>query len=453
MKRWGLVWVVAILSCIPILMVRVSSPGLLKDSDTEFLLKIVRERQDPLYWFTHDWPLMNHFYRPVSTLAFEMDNALYGDQAAGFGLTNALLCVACLLLVAWLWREITDSIPITAGATALFGFWHWNGLDLALPMIGYLAFLVGFLGLFRHGFKFWRWLPAVGAISFLVSELHGIQDLYGRMIAWIPGRTASVMTVFCLIAMAAYARYERLSASRAEAKPTALDEPAGTRSTVLSKLKSRYPWLWAILAVVAGAFAFGSYEQAVMLPAALLGVAISFRLQRYRVRWGWQALFWGLLAAYLLARRTFLPDGSSGYQEQQFRDGPGVFLSITSYVMPCLSSIYYQFKVLDLGFAVLMTGQVYGTIWHTYSNIVGLIAARRHWVLALTGFALSILTYLPMAWLNQFEHYHYWPMAMRSLFVVVLTWGTWELCVIAVSPPTRQAPPRPTPAPGSLPRP
>lgn len=451
MKRWGLVWVVSILSCVPILLLRATGKGLLEDSDTAFLLKIIRERQDPMYWFTHDWPLMNHFYRPISTLPFELDNALYGNQAWGYGLTNALICCLCIFLLAWLMRELTDSIPLTVATTALFGLWHWNWLGSALPWIGHLVWVIGFLGIFRHGFKVRFWLPAVAAFAYLMSEMNGIVPLYYRMVGWIPGRTASVMTIFCLISMAAYARYERTSAKREDAKPTSMDEPAGTRSTVLTEATSKAPWLWALVALVAAVLAFGAYEQAVMLPTALLGVAVSLRLQRYRVRWSWQIGFWSLIILYYLVRKAFLPEGTSGYQLQQFRDGPGVFFSITAYILPCLSSLYMQSKMLDLGFALLTTGPIYSAIWETIGNAMGFVAARRHWVLALTGLALSFLTYLPMAWLNQFDHYHYWPMALRSLFVVVLAWGTWELIVIAISPPARKAPPRPAPAPGSLP--
>lgn len=452
MKRWGLVWITAILSCLPILILRATNPNLLQDSDTAFLLKIIRERQDPTHWFTHDWPLMNHFYRPVSTLPFEMDNALYGNQAWGYGLTNALICCLCIFLLAWLMRELTDSIPLTVGATVFFGLWHWHGLSYVLPWLGYLVWLIAFLGIFRHGFKIRFWLPATAAFSFLMSQLDGMASLYFRMVGWIPGRTASVMTIFCLLAMAAYARYERVSAQREEAKPTSMDEPAGTRSTVLSDNKVKATWIWPVIAMFAGALAFGSYEQAVMLPAALFGVAVSMRLQRFRVRWGWQIGFWGLLIAYYFVRKAFLPTGNSDYQLQQFRSGPGVFFSIFGYLVPSLQALYMQSKLLDLGVYVLITGQIYETIWTTVSNVFGLVAASRHWGLGLTGLALSFFTYLPMAWLNQFEHYHYWPMALRSLFVAVLAWGTWELVVIAISPQARKAPLRPSPAPGSLPR-
>ena len=424
---------------------------MLADSDTAFLLRILRERQDPLYWFTHDWPLMNHFYRPVSTATFEFDNAVHFDNAAGYGLTNALLCCLGVLLVGWLMRELTDSIPISAASTAIFGLWIWDGADSLSPWIRYLAVAIGFLGFFRHGFKIGYWLPAVGAFWYLGFEISGMADLRFRMIEWIPGRTASTMAIFCLISMASYARYERLSAVRLEVMPTSLDEPAGTRSSIQSSASPRAPWVWAVLSFLAVAVALASYEQAVMLPAALVALSVSLKLQRYQVRWVWQIAFWALLPLYFVARQAFLPAGVSGYQEQQMLAGPGgtlVFLS--GYVFPAWTSLVSVFNILDLGPTILMTSTVYSAVWNIYANVAAFLATRRHWVLALTGFALSVLAYLPMAWLHQFEHYHYWPMALRSLFVVILAWGAWELAVIAVSPPSRKAPPRLSPAPGSL---
>lgn len=472
MKRWGTALFVAVLSCIPVLLRHATSPALLADSDTTFLLKVIREKRAPMSWFTSDWPLGNHFYRPISTLPFELDNRLYGDSAAGYGWTNCLLCVACILLVAWLWREVTDSVALTCGGTALFALWHWNGLGRISPWIALLAqafVAVSFfwrllrryvpsLAVGRPKVNLWRdmewgrWLPACGALYFLSGALDGIVGLQFRMIDWIPGRTASVMTVFCLISMAAYARYERTSARFDPARATATDEPA-TKSSVQDAGPSRANWAWPILATLSGALALASYEQAVMLPTALLGIAVSFRIRRFRVRWGWQVGFWSLLVAYWLVRHAYVPSDVSGYQAQQFRSGPGVYFSLLAYLFPAASSIYLFFKSLDLGWTLLITDRLYGAVWFAYSNLASLQAALRHWQLALTGFALSFFAYLPMAWLNQFDHYHYWPMALRSLYVSCLAWGVWELCVIAVSPPARQAPERLAPAPGSLPHP
>jgi hypothetical protein len=128
-------------------------------------------------------------------------------------------------------------------------------------------------------------------------------------------------------------------------------------------------------------------------------------------------------------------------------------MDLATYILPCLTTLYFALQILDLGWIVLMGKQVYEAIWVAYGNVAGFLSLLRHWVLAATGYSLSCLAFLPMAWLNRFDHYHYWPMAMRSLFVTVLAIGTWDLVVTALSPPARQAPPRRSAAPGSLPHP
>jgi len=468
MKRWSVALIVAVLSCVPILLRHATNPALLQDTDTKVLLQTIRERNAPMSWFTSDWPLENHFYRPLPTLTFEADNRLYKDDAAGYGMTNALLCAVCVLLLAWFLREITDSVALTAAGTALFGLWHWGNTgwlswavlhgaaalaiaDLAIHGVKGLnkATLRDFPKLFQKGSKLRRWVFAYAAAVFLCTELNGIVGFESRMIAWLPGRTASVMTVFCLTALAAYARYERTSAKQTPAEPTATDEPA-TKSSVQATTASRQSWLWAILAFVASVLAFASYEQAVMLPTALFGVAVSFRLRRYQVRWGWQVAFWSLIVAYWLVRHAYIPSGTSSYQAQQFRHGPGVYVALFDYLSPGMTALNNLRETWD-GLMILVTDRVYSTVWYAYANASALLAAGRHWVLALTGFALSFFAYLPMAWLKPFDHYHYWPMALRSLYVVVLAWGVWELIVNALSPTPKQAPKRPTPAPGSKP--
>jgi hypothetical protein len=78
---------------------------------------------------------------------------------------------------------------------------------------------------------------------------------------------------------------------------------------------------------------------------------------------------------------------------------------------------------------------------------------RKEWAWLLAGYAMSILAFLPMAWLKPFpayNHYHYFSMGFRSLFAVVAVTLLVRVAISAVSPQGRQAPQRLTPAPGSL---
>ncbi len=160
-----------------------------------------------------------------------------------------------------------------------------------------------------------------------------------------------------------------------------------------------------------------------------------------------------MLVAYLLLRRALVPSDVSHYQAQQFRHGPGVYLSLYSYGMPFLGEIPGFMVDLESGWLIFMSATPYIFMLHVATNLTAYYQARRQWVWALAGYGMSFIAFLPMAWLKSFAHYDYWPMALRSIFSVSLLWVGAQLALTAWSPQTRQAPPRPDPAPGSLPHP
>ena len=141
MKRWRAAFLLAFLSALPILFAWNHSRSLLEDSDTKGILAAIRDAHDPLKWFRGDWPIANHFYRPISSLVFEADNAVWRDHAAGYGLTNALLCFACVLLLFWALREITDRPWPTAAATVIFALWHVGPIGNLSSFVGAVAWL------------------------------------------------------------------------------------------------------------------------------------------------------------------------------------------------------------------------------------------------------------------------------------------------------------------------
>lgn len=448
--------ILPVLSCILILSHRASNAGLLQDSDTKVLLEAIAKADNPWVWFAGDWPLANHFYRPISTLFFELDWRLYGSQAWGYGLTNALLCCACVLLLYWLFREAFDEPWLAAVGAALFGLWHlpasligwWGGVLLGLAA----SCLVG---LFRGGgiAKLGHVALAGSALAFLSENFVANQPLYFRMVAWLPGRTASVMLLFCLASLAAYCRYERLTAGRIAAEPTSTDLPA-TKGTQVAA-PGRAPWLWLVLSAVCLVLALGSYEQAVMLPALLLGLAILFRCENRRPHWWPHLLFWGILGGYLLLRAALVPREVSGYQAQQFRDGPGVMMDLMWYLFPPYNTLQ------TAGVSVSgdpLTWVLPSFTWPLLMSLGGAASLlliwrdRQRWR-ALGWLLMAVVAFLPMAWLKMFEHYHYWPAAMKAAYLLVLTSILFRAWASAVSPPGLQAPPRRDPAPGSLPRP
>src|ERR1044072_9224000 len=135
MKGWRLWVLLALIVSLPVLFARSSAPGLLADSDTAFLFKVIREKKETLSWFAGDWPLANHFYRPLPTLTFELDNGLYGAIPAGYGWTNALLCALCSLGLLWLLAELFRSPVVAAAGAGLFSLWSLGiGESFVLPL-------------------------------------------------------------------------------------------------------------------------------------------------------------------------------------------------------------------------------------------------------------------------------------------------------------------------------
>lgn len=457
MKRW-LPWLVVVIAvCAFVYTARSTSTTLLKDTDTAALLNKIREVKDPMAWFKGDWPLQNHFYRPISTLTFEWDNARYGDDPTGYGRTNAMIAAVCVLLLFWLLRELTDSPWLAGVSTVLFGVWHLgsvqlNFLETALLWLAPLCLL----GVFRGGKE--KVLPcAVAALGclYLSSQLQPVAEFSSRIIGWLPGRTASVMTVFALLAMAAFARYVRLSGKRTPMTASIDDVPVSKHAPAPAE-PSRFVWLWAVVSVVGVVLALGSYEQAVMLPAAMVGIAVLFAVRGQKSAWWPHVCFWLLIAGYYVLRTQVLPTETSGYQEQQLRHGMGAYIVLGGYLIPGAYVLYSTLSALSTTYFLLITS----TFWLPLLTAVGNCTTywrawgdkNLRWMIL--GFlALSIVTFLPMAWVKHFGHYHYWPSAMRAPFVVLMFYLVMKLVASAVSLPSLRAPQRQSPAPGSLLRP
>ncbi len=452
-KRWA-PWFLAVLGlCFLVFAGRSTSPTLLQDTDTAVLLSRIQEVGDPLAWFRGDWPLQNHFYRPISTLAFEWDLGRAGTDGAAFGTTNALLACACVLLCFWMMRELTD-LPWFAGvSTLLFGLWHLSE-DWLRWSSGVLAWgsLLCLLGVIRGGkAKVGVCILAALSCLFFSTQLLPVDAFSGRIVHWLPGRTASVMTVFALAGIAFYARSLRLGSTLRFAAATAQDVPA-TKSATVTEVRAVWPLV--VLASVCTLLALGSYEQAVMLPGLMFGVWLFFRLRGFVAPWWPHLVFWGLLVGYMVLRSQLVPSDVSGYQEQQLRTGPGVWIVIGQYLLPAAYWLYTSVATFGGEFLLLMTGTFWPPLLASAGNVIAYVRAwqerDRWWFFAFL--LLSVVAFLPMAWLQPFGHYHYFPSAFRAGFVVILGALVLRLVVSAVSLPVLRAPSRPCPAPGSLPR-
>lgn len=455
MQRWWLPFLVALAASSWVALSPSQSPAILQDSDTRVLLEELKTRNAPLSWFAGDWPLRNHFYRPFPTLTFEADLALHGQRAAGYAQTNALIAAFCTLALFWLTKELTASRLASVFAPTLFAVWQHDWGDYLFSWLIWLRVPIAIFGLWRHGFRLFPVLWAIFALGYLQIEVSGMEALWYRSIGWLPGRTATVMSLFALISLAAYARFERVSGKRA-LLPAATATDPNTAMREQEPKKGKLPGLWFCVAVAALCCALSSYEQAVMLPAILLIVAIALRSRGVLPHWKLHAVFWVALLAYLGVRWQVLPSSASSYQAQQFRSGPGVLMSLSAYWLPAVNSLRILTDTFSLGWQALFVPAFSSSIALMAANIAGIGAALVRSPIRIATICLwaaSGLAFLPMAWLKQFEHYHYLPMALRSIFVFYLGAAVLKLALTAASPPAVQAPRRQSPAPGSLPHP
>jgi len=447
-----------------IVLSRSSSLLLLTDSDTRGLIAGIAERDAPLSWFASDWPIHNHFYRPISTLTLELNHRFGAlNNAAGFGFVNALLCMLSVWALFWLARELTDNPLLTSLSVAFFTLWtlDWSGLSFLQKVLSHAVWLLPIVLFLPHR-DFRKVLFAMLILWFLLPEIDGVSSLYGFTIGWVPGRTATTMTVFALCALAAYARYERYSSLKP--RPFASTDLPFTKSSKHQPKPSRFHFLWPAASCFFLALALGSYEQAVMVPGLLAGVGVWFAATGRRIRWGWHIAFCAVLAGYLALRTAVLPPGVSQYQSQQFRSGPGVWLETAGWLLPSFSSVRDFWMVFDtdvwpsLAANALVLIWTIGSnfsamVWSLSANLTAYFAMSKRLPMALGGYVLSFVAFLPMAWLHRFDHYYFFPMALRSLYVVGMLGIVYQALVTACSPRSIQAPPRHDPAPGSLPHP
>lgn len=450
MRKWGLGAFVLALLCLPLFSLRSASPDLLTDSDTAVALQAIRARQAPLSWFGGDWPLENHFYRPVSTLFFEFDNAISGGNPAGYGWTNLLLVLGSVFALFWLLREISNSVPLSVGGAAVFAVFSAD-LLLEAPWLSYLCF-VPFAALLLGGRSLKRALLASSAWLILGYMLTSAFPLAFRMIQWVPGRTASTMTLFLLLGLACFARYVRLAHAPAAKPATALDLPATKGTAQTTPLRKP---IWLVLGTFATLLALGCYEQAVVLPFLCVGLAI-FWLVQGRRDFKPVALATATTILYASVRMIVLPTAASGYQSQQFRSGPGVWLSLGDYLIPGLCGSVGQIRswvgpstlLLPSFYAPFLVLAAFMTV--AYVTVQEVKRGQADACLALLGYGLSAIAFAPMAFLKHFDHYHFAPLAFRGIAAAGLAAMALRLTVSAATRPARQAPPRPHPAPGSL---
>jgi hypothetical protein len=495
---WAASGIVSIL-CVVLFLWNHKPAPVLEDSDTAFIVHEMNRVNNPWRWFNHDWPLLNHFYRPLSTLVFEFDNRVYGMNAAGWAVTSALLAVFATLALFWFLRELTDSPALSVAGTTIFFFWEISRGEYLAAGLAYVLGVILVVGLWHlrrqpglfktmdravtikirkarppaaqrfqivFGVLSWAigkvWLqykPLTVALLVWVwvyieapglGQSPGSAGIATRILEWYPGRTASLTTALALVGIAAFTRFLRLSPRRS-AKATAVEVPQ-TRNA--SPPRTRPPSIfWPLLACIAEALALLSYEQAVVIPAIFGLLAIFWHFRGTKVKWAWGIPFGILLVAYLIVRREYVPQGHSWYYDWQKRTPLTSIWFLQHYLFFFVPPVVDFCLFLGTPIMLFISLGPATAALNAVAAATAFYQARKRWFVAGVGWLGSSLAYAPMAPFKDFEHYHYLPEALRSIFYVTLVWIAFDLTVTAFAPRARQAPLRLSPAPGSLPRP
>lgn len=448
MKSGALWFLIAFACAVSLLFHRPTTPLILADTDTAVLLQAIEERDDPWSWFAGDWPLENHFYRPVSTLVFEMDHRLHGDNPVGFGWTQAIIAALCALALFWLFSELTGRLALGAAACLVFTIWHFP--PMWLSWVSTLVVGVGIatllIALFRRTGRLLVAVVAFFACLLLAHELHPMIEFGYRIVQWLPGRTASTATLFALLSLASYARFERSYSARPR-PATSVSLPANRTENQFDQARPVKRPIWLLVSLFSLMLALGAYEQAVMVPSLILGTAIWFSFNYRKPHWLVPAASWVLLVGYLALRAGLVPTEASGYQLQQFRTGAGLMIDLSEFLAPAMHRLTQFWLAMDTSPYLLMNPEVLGRLLYGLAfpfTVVGAIQCARGkwcaqpwmgWKLLVYGYLASALAFLPMAWLKIFEHYYHLPLALRAGFLIALAMLAMKLVLEAVSPP------------------
>lgn len=439
---------IAVACAVSLLLHRPTSPNILADTDTAVLLQAIEERNNPWSWFWGDWPLENHFYRPVSTLVFEMDHRMHGENAVGFGWTQALLAALCALAVFWFFTELTGRLALGAASCLLFTAWHFppfwlSWLSTLVVGVGVASIVVALL---RRTGRYVVAITAFFACLLLAHEIHPLIEIGYRIVQWLPGRTASTATLFALISLAAYARFERSYSARLR-PATSVSLPANRTENQFDQARPVKRPIWLLISLFALLLAFGAYEQAVMVPALVLGTAIWFSFNYRKPHWLVPVASWALLGGYLALRAGLVPTEASGYQLQQFRTGAGMMIDLSAFLAPAMHRLTQFWLSVDTSLYMLLHADVWGRLLYGLAfpfTVFGAVQCARGkwcaqpwmgWKLLAFGYLASALAFLPMAWLKIFEHYYHLPLAFRVGFVIALAMLVMKLVLESVSPP------------------
>jgi hypothetical protein len=365
--------------------------------DLRTIVAQLEQPHQPLAWFTGDWVLGNGFYRPLPSLLYELDYRLWGRHLLAYKWVNGLLSLACaLLVVAWV-AELSRSRPLALLTGLIFTAWQ-TGLLPSLPewlLWGVVFASVGVSWFLRRDH---RVALTVGCFTLVLGlELSFIPDLPDlhqssfayRAMGWIPGRTATLMSLFALISLWAYCRH-----------------------------CWRGGWGWAALSLVGFAGALMSYEQAVALPLLMAACGLVIRARGGRFAWLPLVLSLILLELYLWFYLAHIPSQTE-YHQQRLRRFYNLGASLLSWLLPPVHEVLKQLSfAADAPLNLLMPA-----FWQAWLVLLMYaVVLTRVWrnPLVWLGLVGSVLAYLPLAPVIPLMHYYYLSAAFRALWIAAI---------------------------------
>jgi hypothetical protein len=379
--------------------------------DTRVILQRLQQPHSVWAWFVGDWVLGNGFYRPLPSVLYQMDYWLWGDDLLRWKWTNGLLATANALVLVGCVYTLTGRQRVALLVGLAFTLWQ-TGFAPPIPLwVGFGLLAAGVVWGYWQGD--WRRGAVWGALAFaLVVEwgfIGNLPDIHTqsfayRAMGWIPGRTATLMTLFALLALWGAAGYARTGRAR-----------------------------WAALTLGGFVGAMLCYEQFAALPLLMALAVWAVRPpQALAIRAGAVCLACLLLLApYAAFYRAHIPTQTQYHQQRVKRQKTLPMTALTWLAPPApeawtqvdlahtapFSLLFPRFWLAQVGLAAYLVALRYG------------LRSRFGWL----GWLGSLLAYAPAAPLLPLMHYYYLPAALRALW-----WGILLTCLYTLRP-TRRA--------------
>jgi len=382
-----------------------------ENHDTRIILKRLQQPHSVWEWFVGDWVLGNGFYRPLPSMLYRWDYWLWGNRLLDWKWTNGLLATVNALVLVGAVYTLTrrQSVALIAGLAFTL---RQTGFALPIPFwVGIALLIVGTAWGYLWGN--WRRGALWGAIALAFTIdwnfVGGLRDIHMqsfayRAMGWIPGRTATLMTLFVLLALWGIAGYARTGRAR-----------------------------WAALAIGGFVGAMLSYEQFVALPVLMaLAVWVVRPPRALAIRAGAVCLACLLLLApYAAFYHTHIPTQTQ-YRQQRIKRYKKVPTEMVPWVAPPAPEAWVQVEfALVEPFSLLLPD-----FWLVQTALIAYLMALRRGLRSRSGWLGwlgSSAAYAPVALLLPLTHYYYLPVALRALW-----WGILLTCLYTQCP-TRRA--------------